>query len=229
MIAGNTATGALQALRSVWRRGLRTWDRASIYLPLLLMAVLALGTYWLVRNTPVFSASDVTREATHDADYFMRRFTIKSFSEDGQLKSEIYGAEGHHYPDTDTLEIDKARMRSLSPDGRLTTATADKAITNGDGSEVQLIGNALVVREAMKDANGKELSRMEFRGEFLHAFVNDERVQSHKPVVLIRGNDQFTGDNFSYNNLNRVADLRGRVRGVMMPRLAASGSLPPAR
>lgn len=30
------------------------WERASLYLPVLLMGVLALGTYLLVRNTPVF-------------------------------------------------------------------------------------------------------------------------------------------------------------------------------
>ena len=45
---------------------------------------------------------------------------------------------------------------------------------------------------------------MEFRGEFLHAFVNTERVRSHQPVVLIRGNDRFTADSLDYDNLDRV-------------------------
>ena len=40
--------------------------------------------------------------------------------------------------DTDTLEIDKALIRSYSIEGRLTTSTGDRALTNGDGSEVQL-------------------------------------------------------------------------------------------
>ena len=30
----------------------RLLDRVSMYAPLLMMGVLALGTYWLVRNTP---------------------------------------------------------------------------------------------------------------------------------------------------------------------------------
>jgi lipopolysaccharide export system protein LptC len=68
----------------------------------------------------------------------------------------------------------------------------------------------------------------------LHAFLNEERVTSHKPVVLTRGNDQFTGDSFAYDNLDQVANLKGRVRGVLMPKSAAgaSGALrptPPAR
>ncbi len=205
---------------------LRVWDSMAIYMPLLMMGALALGTYWLVRNTPIFSTPEAVREASHDIDYFMRKFTVKTFDEGGQLKSEIYGIEARHFPDTDILEIDQARIRSISPDGRITVATANRAYSNGDGSEVQLTGNARVVREASTDANGKETPRMEFRGEFLHAFLNDERVKSHKPVLLIRGTDQFVGDTFAYDNLDQVADLKGRVHGILVPRSAASAAGP---
>jgi lipopolysaccharide export system protein LptC len=220
--SGASRGGAFRQLRRGWRRFLRVWDSMAIYMPLLMMGALALGTYWLVRNTPIFSTQEVARETSHDIDYFMRKFTVKTFDEGGLLKSEIYGIEARHFPDTDILEIDQARIRSISPDGRITTATANRAYSNGDGSEVQLTGNALVVREASKDASGKETPRMEFRGEFLHAFLNDERVKSHKPVLLIRGTDQFVGDTFAYDNLDQVADLQGRVHGILVPRSAAS-------
>lgn len=205
----------------VWRGILRQWDRMAIYMPLLTMGVLALGTYWLVRNTPAFTSQQPAAELGHEVDYFMHKFTVKTFDESGKLKSEIQGIEARHFQDTDILEIDQARIRSITPEGQLTTATAIRAYTNGDGSEVQLTGNARVIREASKDASGKENPRLEFRGEFLHAFLNEERVTSHKPVLLIRGNDQFTGDNFSYNNLDQVALLNGRVKGVLMPKSPA--------
>ena len=201
-----------------WHGMLRQWDRLAIYMPLLTMGVLALGTYWLVRNTPTFTLQQPAAEFGHEVDYFMHNFTVKSFDERGKLKSEIQGTEARHFQDTDILEIDQARIRSINPDGQLTTATAIRAYSNGDGSEVQLAGNARVIREATKDASGKENPRLEFQGEFLHAFLNEERVTSHKPVLLIRGNDQFTGDNFSYNNLDQVALLTGRVKGVLMPK-----------
>lgn len=203
--------------KSGWRRFLSLWDRTAMYMPLLLMGALALGTYWLVRNTPTFSAPEAVREVGHEIDYFMQNFTIKTFDEDGKLKSEIAGTEARHFVDTDILEIDQARIHSINISSQLTTATAKRAYSNGDGSEVQLTGNARVVREASRDAQGKESPRLEFRGEFLHAFLNEERVQSHLPVVLIRGADQFTGNVFSYNNLDQVAVLTGRVRGVLMP------------
>lgn len=207
----------LRILHKPWRRALRTWDQVSIYLPVVLMGALALGTYWLVRNSPVFNDQEAPKAVKHEIDYFMRKFTIKSFGETGQLKSEIYGVEGRHYPDSDTLEIDQPRILSISDAGRPVTSTGNRALSNGDGSEVQLMGNARVVREAVPGTDGKVLPRMEFQGEFLHAFVNEERVKSHLPVVLIRGADQFSGDTFTYDNMSGIAELKGRVKGQLMP------------
>lgn len=204
--------------RSVWRSAWRLWDRMAIYMPLLMMGALALGSYWLVRNTPSFSAPEAPHEVRHEIDYFMHTFTVKSFDDNGKLKSEIKGTEARHFADTDILEIDQARILSVNVDGLSTTATANRAYANSDGSEVQLTGNARVIREASQDATGRISQRLEFQGDFLHAFLNEERVQSHKPVVLIRGADRFTGNTFSYNNLDQVAVLTGRVHGVLMPK-----------
>lgn len=200
-----------------WRQVLRLWDWASIYLPLVIMATLALGTYWLVRNSPEITAPSAPKAAGHEIDYFMRKFNVKSFNEKGQLKSEVSGVEARHYADTDTLEIDQARIQSLSDSGRLVVSTANRALSNADVSQVQLSGNARVVREAAPGANAQAVPRLEFRGEFLHAFVNEERVTSNQPVVLIRGGDQFTAETFSYDSLSGVADLKGRVRAQLMP------------
>lgn len=221
--------------RSVWQRVAHLWDRLSIYMPLLLMAVLALGTYWLARNNPGLGTPGVATVITREIDYFMQKFSVRTFDENGRLKSEVFGDQGRHFPDTDILEIDQARIRSLRPDGSVTVATGKRAYANGDGSEVQLLGNALVVREAGRDASGNDYPRLEFRGEFLHAFLNEERVTSNKPVVLTRGLDQFTGNEFDYDNLGQVANLKGRVRGVLTPRAAqtpvpsgkASSAAPP--
>ncbi len=213
---------ALAMLHESWRSALRVWDRVSIYLPIVLMGALALSTYWLVRNSPVFAAPEAAKAARHDVDYFMRKFTIKSFDEAGILRSEVKGLEGRHYADTDTLEIDQPRIRSISDLGRHVTSTSIRALSNGDGSEVQLFGDARVVRDPVVGVDGQIMPRMEFSGEFLHAYVNEERVKSHLPVVLTRGTDQFSGDTFAYNNVTGIAELKGRVKGLLIPRASAA-------
>ncbi|MBP3979344.1 MAG: LPS export ABC transporter periplasmic protein LptC [Gammaproteobacteria bacterium] len=185
------------------------WERFTLYLPIILMGLLALGTWWLVRNAPAPIAAAAAPSNGHQPDYFMKAFSVKSFDATGRMQSEVKGDMGRHFPDTDTLEIDNVRMRSVTPQGVVTLATAHRALSNADGSEVQLFGNAVVTRETQP--------RLEFRGEFLHAFTQAERVRSDQPVVLIRGNDQFTADAMEYDNLDQVLQLRGRVRGVLMP------------
>ena len=48
---------------------LRTaWERLSFYLPIALMGVLALGTYWLVRSTPLPMLPEQVAPAKHEPD-----------------------------------------------------------------------------------------------------------------------------------------------------------------
>ncbi len=193
------------------------WERASVYLPIILMGFMALGTYWLARNTPSLAPGEVQRAATHEPDYFMRGFSVKTFDPAGRLKSEVFGTEARHYPDTDTLEIDQPRIRSFNARGELTVATAKRALSNGDASEVQLTGDAVVIREATTASDGQTRPRLEFRGEFLHVFVDTERIKSHLPVQLIRGETRFLANSLEFNNIDQVLELRGRVQGTLVP------------
>ena len=196
----------------------RTWDALSVYLPIVLMGLMAMSTYWLVRNTPEVREAELEAAPRHVPDYFMRDFSVRVFGQDGKLKSEMLGVEGRHFPDTDTLEIDKPRIRILGAEGRLTTATAERGLINADGSEVQLFERAVVVREASTNGQGQVVPRSEMQSDFLHLFANTEQVRSHLPVVLVRGRgDRFTADAMDYDNLDRVIELKGRVRGTLQP------------
>ncbi|MEO6032873.1 MAG: LPS export ABC transporter periplasmic protein LptC [Burkholderiaceae bacterium] len=190
----------------------RLLETASAYLPLLLMAVLALGTWWLVKNTPVLGVPREAAPLRHVPDYTMAQFVVQRFAADGTLRAEIEGDVMRHYPDTDTLEIDNPRLRAIAPDGRVTRASAQHALANGDGSEVQLSGAAHVVREAFGD-----LEAIDFRSEFLHAFLDVERVRTHLPVVVTQGATEVRAGGMAYDNLAGEVTLQGRVRAVLVP------------
>ena len=197
---------------------LRLWDRLTIYLPLLVTGLLALLTYWLVSSAPPAPEPAPESAVKHEVDYFMRRATVKTFDDKGRLKSEVFGLEARHYPDTETVEIDQFKMRAINPQGRITTATAKRALSNDAGNEVQLFGNARVVREPQQQADGSWLPRQEYQGEFLHVFMDEERVKSHLPVVLTSGKDKFSGDALAHDSVTQVTDLQGRVKARLEPR-----------
>ena len=190
----------------------RVFDALSTYLPVLLMALLALGTWWLIKSTPVPEAERTAVPLRHEPDYEMSNFLVQRFAASGTLRVQIEGDALRHYPDTDTLEIDNARIRAISAEGRVTVASARRAMANGDASEVQLLGEAKVVREA---AAGDEA--IDFRSEFLHAFLTTERVQSHLPVMVTRGATVVRADGMAYDNLAKVVELKGRMSAVFAP------------
>lgn len=201
--------------RSRWSRW---WDQVSASLPILLMAVLAGGTYWLVKNTPVPRPPRAEVAPRHEPDYKMDRFSVQHFTPDGRPHTLLEGREARHYPDTDTLEIDGPRVRSTDEHGRLAVATAREALAKGDGSEVELMGEARVVREAGGPPGGKHEEELEFRGEYLKVFPDDQRVESHLPVHLRQGAMQVTADTLKYDHRSRVVELQGDVRGTLPPK-----------
>lgn len=218
MNVGLPAPVSAQRSPTLWRRLRHSLDALLLYFPVVLMGLLAMLTYWLVRNTPMPPEEAPRALARHVPDYFMRDFAVRTFGANGGFQSEIQGLEIRHYPDTDTLEIDQPRIRRIGPLGQVTLAQAAKGISNADGSEVQLLGQAVVVREAFVPKDGAPKPRFELHSEFLHFWVDTDRVQTHLPVELLRGQDRFTADRLTYDNLDQSLQLSGRVRGVMQPK-----------
>lgn len=216
---GTVALGALPPRALPPRAPLPWHQRArellATYLPLLLMGVLALGTWWLVKNTPGPDAPPAAPLSRQEPDYTMERFVVERFGKDGRLALRMQGERLRHFADTNLIEIDEARVHAVAADGRVTVAQAKRAVANGDGSEVQLIGDARI------DSRGPRGEPIEFRGEFLHAFLATERVRSHLPVVVRSEGSEFRAAGMDYDHLSGQLQLQGKMRALLQP---AAGS-----
>jgi lipopolysaccharide export system protein LptC len=199
-------------------RWARAWDQLMASLPVLLMALLAAFTYWLVRSTPVPEAPREAAAPRSDPDYVMQGFSVQHYTQAGLPGVRLEGREMRHYPNTDQLEIDDVRVRHTDGQGRVSVATARQAQAEGDGSEVRLVGQAVVVREALtQDAADPLAQRLEFRGDFLHFFVDDQRVESDQPVTLVQGGARIRGQALVYDHTRRLLELTGGVQGELPP------------
>ena len=197
----------------------RLQQALASYLPLLLMALLALSTAWLVKHTPLADGPAGLRPPREAPDYTMNRFAIQRFGPDGREVLRIAGERLRHFPLTDQLEIESVRIHAVSPDGRPTDAVALRALVNGDGSEVQLLGGAQVVSQLGAG------DTLEMRGEFLHAFVRFERLRSHLPVMVRRGSSLTHAGGLDYDHRERQLKLLGPVRVTVQP--PANGAAKP--
>ena len=191
-----------------WRA--RLLDALGSYLPMLMMGLLALGSWWLVKNTPLPEEPRAAAPLRHEPDYTMHGFSVQRFTPEGELRAQIEGETMRHFPDTDTLEVERPVVEAYSPDGSLTLASAQRALSNADASEVQLLGDARVTRNPATP--GEE--PLSFRGEFLHAFLKTEQLRSHLPVTVARGSSVIRADSFDYDHLKRTVTMKGHVRAT---------------
>jgi lipopolysaccharide export system protein LptC len=197
-----------------WARyGAWVWDQSSIYLPVLLMGALAMGSYWVVRQTPQGTETPVERPASSEPDYTMRDFALRTFGVDGQLRTELTGREIRHYPQTDTTVVDDARVREFGPDGRLITAQARELWTNGEQTEYRLKGDVRIVQGSQ--APTPSSPRTEFEGQALTLYTDEDRVVSPEAVTLTRGADRLSADRMTYDQSSGQAQFQGRVRATL--------------
>ena len=78
---------------SVFRRLL---DQLSVYLPLIMMALLASGSWWLVRSAPELLTPTANKPVRQDPDYRLADFSVKSFDITGRMTREVSGDKAQH-------------------------------------------------------------------------------------------------------------------------------------
>jgi len=208
------APGPRRRRRAVGPWHARLWDAVLNYLPVLLLALLAALSWWLVKNTPLPGDAEAKRAPRHEPDYTMEQFSIVGYGAKGEVKSRLEGDLLRHYPDTDTVEVDGLKLRVVDAAGRVTTGTSKRALSNGDGTQLRMSGQARIVREATPNGDDE---RLEIRGEFLELLTESERIKSHLPVTLITPRGELRAGTLDYGHLDRNGQLGGRVSGELRP------------
>ncbi len=199
------------------RQSLRTaLDILLGWLPVLVLGVLLLGTTWLVRTAPPPVQNTQVKAPQHIANYDLQQFTLRTYSLDGQMQSSLSGASAAHFEDSLVTVVQRPQVTMYAKDGRVTTASAQQAVSNEDGSEVQLMGQAHIHRASV----GQQTQALTVKSDFLHFFVNTDSVQTDSPVVVTRGANTFQSDRLRADNLNASVNMRGRVKVVLHPQNA---------
>ena len=191
----------------------RTLDRLTIYLPLFLFAILALGSWWLVRSVPELMPPGLDPQLRQDPDFRLDQFTVKSFDASGRLTREISGQSATHFPATKSLHIEGVRILTENEVGTRLTAQAKKGISREVEQQVTLSGEAMAVRQA-----DKRSPRVELRGETLTAWLQEERLVSDQPVRIMRETDVFSAQTMNFDVRSGQYELQGQVRAVLPPR-----------
>jgi lipopolysaccharide export system protein LptC len=190
-------------------RPVRWRELFGAYLPLLLMFMLALFTWWLVKQTPSPSRRPPAVTVRHAPDYSAEHFVVERYDARGRLSLQFDGDKVRHYPDREEVEIDAVHLVATALDGRITRATARQGVATDDGALVRLRGGAHVVSET------PEGGPVDITGENLLTLVNPQKVLAEQPATVRQGSRQFTADTLEYDQKRQLLTLHGRVHGVL--------------
>jgi lipopolysaccharide export system protein LptC len=191
----------------------RLLDALSVYLPLIVLALLASGSWWLVRSIPAISKPESNKPVRQDPDYRLGDFSVKSFNGKGQLTREVTGKKAEHFPATKELHIEQIRIFAQNENSGQMNAQAQQGIASDDGAQVTLLGQAQAIKHRQSDR-----PQIELRGERLVALTDQDRVVSNEPVHITRDRDVFTANTMDFNGNTGEYALQGRVRGTLAPK-----------
>ena len=184
------------------------------WLPILLMALLALVTFWLVRQSAPVAVDKPSAAPSHAPDYEMKGFSIEQHGVAGATPSVIEGDQVQHYPDTDTFDITDVRLRWVDLQGRVTLITARRASFAPALNQVVLLENGHLARPTQQGVD----DGLELWGDQLVFDTEAQTVRSKRPVVVRYGAHRFEGGGVTYDHRGGLLNLTGGVHGEVQLR-----------
>lgn len=196
------------------RRQSVTYDRITTALPLILVAMLAIFTFWLDRLAqPV--PKGVNGTSRHDPDYMVEGLTAMRMNESGATAYTLSAKKMVHFPDDDTTLLTTPRLMSLEPGKAPITITARQALVSSNGENVYFEDDVHVTRAAFGDS-----TEMQMKTSYLHVIPDDRIAQTDQPVVLTDAATTVTASGLQLNSETRMLKLQGRVHGTYDPNKA---------
>jgi lipopolysaccharide export system protein LptC len=194
--------------------------RFTSLIPLVAMAVLAGVTWWLLQATAPPPHEGEIKPKEHTPDYFADNFSVSELDQSGATQYRLTATHLVHYEDDELSDLVKPAIRAFQPGKPIVTATGDTGTVNGDASIIDLYQNARILRAAGDGDPAMQADSSHFR-----VLVNDDVIETEKPVKLQRGLSVMTASGMNYNNVTRVMQLFGNVRGAIAASDASGGSL----
>jgi lipopolysaccharide export system protein LptC len=193
--------------------------RFTSLIPIVAMAALAGITWWLLEATQAPPSPDLLKPKEHTPDYFADNFSVSELDQSGTTQYRLTAVNLVHYEDNEYSDLIKPAIRAFQPGKPIVTATGDTGTVNSDASIVDLYGNARILR-----APGDGDPEMQADSSHFRVLVNDDVIETEKPVKLRRGLSIMTASGMNYNNVTRVMKLFGNVRGAIAASDASGAS-----
>lgn len=188
----------------------RSWNRTSNWFPVILLAVLAMLTYWL--DSQVQSSGRGAMAGAKEPDYFVEDFAATRYGKDGSVVQQLAAKRLTHFPDGQPTLVITPQLIDTPPGKAPMRVRADTARISPDNDNIYLSGNVV----AERDAQGKS-SKLTMASESLHVQPKLEKADTDRRVTITDARGTHVGNAMDVDNKARTLKLRNGVTGELRP------------
>jgi lipopolysaccharide export system protein LptC len=180
-------------------------SRGSVWLPLVILLVLAGLSFWIESMVQLPSNGDKAGHAQPES--IIENFEATRTDAEGNPQYQLSARRLKHYSGSRLTEMESAQFVHLSYQGSEVRAIANHATISADGKEVELLGNVQVVRAATSG-----MADMMLKTAQLRIYPDEDRLRA-QGAVEIRDNRMVAhAAAMDYDTRKRVIKLTGRVK-----------------
>ncbi|HWA14337.1 MAG TPA: LPS export ABC transporter periplasmic protein LptC [Burkholderiales bacterium] len=181
-------------------------ERLIRWSPFILLALLAVLTFWLDRKVQ-FPARGADGSSRHDPDFIIEGFSAVQMNPDGTRRYALSASRMVHYPDDDSTDLESPNLIYYDYVRAPVTVKSETAKATQGGDDVYFHGNVQVVRSAYE--NNPELGLFT---TYLHVVPDKDFAQTDKPVRIVEGKSTATSVGLEFDNRTRQIRLLSEVK-----------------
>lgn len=180
--------------------------RLSSWFPVILLATLAMLTYWLDSQVQRSAVDD--GRAKQEPDYYLEDFAATRFGTDGSIVQRLSAKRLMHYSETLPTELVAPTLIDTPPGRPPMQVQAELGKISQDTNHVYLTGHVVATREA--DA---QRSKLTLASEYLHVLPREEKAMTDKTVTITDATGTHVAAAMEMDNKARTMRLHGGVTG----------------
>lgn len=179
--------------------------RGSLWLPLVILLLLAALSYWIERSVQLSdNGSDTERT---DPEGIMENFDALSTDAAGRPQYRLTARQLKHYSGNKRTELESPRLVQFDAKTGEVSVMAQQATVSPDGDEVDLRGDVHVLRAARAGQSALSLETAQ-----LLVFPKRNLLRSPGPVQISDANLNVRARAMEFNSKQRIIKLTGRVQ-----------------
>ena len=199
--------------------------RATVWFPLLLLAVLTGLSFWLEQ---LVTSGEPVRDARsrHDPDLILQSLNAEKLGPAGVPIYRLAAKTLLRFPDDQTARLDDPRFEQIGASGITTSITSKHGTVSGQGDNVYFMDDVKVVRSPYKDR-----SELTLDTSYLQVTPELGLARTDRPVTIRDASTTVTAVGLELRNEDRIVTLLSQVKGRYFPPKNAGppGRSPPSK